>query len=284
MRGAPRHGAAPGAPPAWTYPPPEHALADLARAGYLAEGVVYLIVGLLALQAAAGAGGAVTGPEGALLTILRQPLGRVLLGFTAVGLSGYAIWRLFCAAVDPERRSDGLKRLFVRIGYAGSGVAHGALALEAAYLALRNGGGGGGDRAEGWTAEVLQASFGPWLVGAVAVGIGIYGIAQIMRGLGPKVEERLQLGELPPDQRRLVVRVGRVGTVARGVVFGIIGYLLLRAALEHDPQEAGGLADALHTLQRQPHAPILLGAVAVGLAAYGAYQLVKARYRVIAAG
>src|SRR5688500_9134970 len=109
---------------------------DLARAGYLAKGVVYLLIGILAFQAAAGAGGAVTGPEGALLAILRQPAGRLLLGITAVGLSGYAVWRLFCAAFDPEHHDKDAKRLFVRVGYAGSGLAHGALALQAARLAL----------------------------------------------------------------------------------------------------------------------------------------------------
>jgi hypothetical protein len=256
---------------------------ELARAGYVAKGVVYLVIGVLAFQAAAGAGGAITGPEGALLTILGQPAGRVLLGIIALGLSGYAVWRLFCAAFDPEHHDQNAKRLFVRLGYAGSGLGHAALALEAARLAL-GGAGGGSDRAESWTARLLEAPLGPWLVGAIALGIAAYGFAQIVRSLGRKIEERLQLGELEPDQRRLVVRVGRVGTIARGIVFGMVGYLLLRAALKHDASEAGGLADALHALERQPYAPYLLGAVAVGLAAYGAYQLVKARYRVIAAG
>jgi hypothetical protein len=257
---------------------------DLARAGYLAKGVVYLLIGILAFQAAAGAGGAITGPEGALLTILRQPAGRLLLGITAVGLSGYAVWRLFCAAFDPEHHEKEAKRLFVRLGYAGSGIAHGALALQAARLALGRGSGGAGNRAESWTAELLEAPMGAWLVGIVAVGIAVYGVAQIRRGLGRKIEERLRLGELQPEERRLVVRVGRVGTVARGLVFGIIGYLLMRAALKHDASEAGGLADALHTLERQPYAPYVLGGVALGLAAYGAYQLVRARYGVFATG
>jgi hypothetical protein len=256
---------------------------DLARAGYLAKGVVYLLIGLLAFQAAAGLGGAVTGPEGALATILGQPAGRILLGITAVGLSAYAIWRFFCAVFDPERHGDKTKRLFVRIGYGGSALGHAALALEAARLAMGKGG-GGGDRAESWSARLLDAPFGPWLLGAVALGVIAYGIAQLIRGLGKRIEERLRLGELGPEERQLVVRVGRVGTAARGIVFGIVGYLLIRAALKHDPSEAGGLGDALQTLERQPYAPYLLGSVALGLAAYGAYQLVKARYRVIAAG
>jgi hypothetical protein len=255
---------------------------DLARAGYLAKGVVYLLIGILAFQAAAGIGGSVSGTEGALLTILRQPLGRVLLGLTAAGLSGYAIWRLFCAAFDPERHGNHTRRIFVRIGYAGSALAHGGLALEAARLALGTSG-SVGDRAESWTARLMEAPLGPWLVGAVALGIAAYGVAQIARGLGRQVEERLRLGELAPEERRLVVRVGRIGHVARGVVFGIIGVLLMRAALAHDARGAGGVGAALQTLERQPYAPVLLGIVALGLAAYGVYELVKARYRVITA-
>jgi hypothetical protein len=253
---------------------------DLARAGYLAKGIVYLLIGILAFQTAAGTGGSVSGSDGALLTILHQPLGRVLLGLTAVGLFGYALWRLFCAAFDPERHGNHTKRILVRIGYAGSALAHGGLALEGARLALGKSG-AGRDRAESWTARLMEAPLGPWLVGAVALGVAAYGVAQIARGLG-RMEERLRLGELAPEERRLVIRVGRIGHVARGVVFGIIGVLLMRAALAHDARGAGGLGAALQALERQPYAPVLLGIVAVGLAAYGAYELVKARYRVIA--
>ncbi|MGH7631258.1 MAG: DUF1206 domain-containing protein [Gemmatimonadales bacterium] len=255
----------------------------VARACYVAKGVVYLLVGLLALQAAAGAGGSATGPEGALLTLLHQPLGRALLGVTAVGLAAYAVWRLYCAAADPERHGNETKRLFVRIGYAGSAFAPAGLGWQAARIAFGRGY-IGGDRTQGWTARLLDAPVGPWLAGAVALGVAGYGIAQFLRGLGRKGEERMRLGELPPDERRLVVRVGRVGHVARGIVFGIVGALLLRAALAHDASKAGGLGEALQILERQPYAPVLLGTVALGLAAYGVYQLVKARYRVIAAG
>lgn len=146
---------------------------DLARAGFMAKGVVYLLIGVLPFQAAAGSGGAVTGPEGALLT-RRQPAGRILLGLTAVGLSAYSLWRLFCAVFDPEP-------------------------------------------------PLMEMPLGPYLVAAVALGVAGYGVAQVVRGLGRKAAERLRLGELDPDQRRLVIRVGRVGLVARGVVFGIIG-------------------------------------------------------------
>ncbi|HEV2129901.1 MAG TPA: DUF1206 domain-containing protein, partial [Longimicrobiaceae bacterium] len=115
----------------------------LARLGYAAKGVVYLIVGGLAAQAALGSGGQTTGSEGALSTILRQPLGQVLLGAVAVGLAGYALWRFVQAALDPEHRGTDAKGIAIRLGYAISGVIHAGLAIEAARMVLGNGGGSG---------------------------------------------------------------------------------------------------------------------------------------------
>jgi len=254
----------------------------LARAGYTAKGVVYLLIGLLAFQAAIGTGGNTSGTPGALRLLLRQPLGRWLLGLVAVGLAGYALWRAVSAIADPESHGrHGGKRLFVRAGYAGSAVLHGALALQAARLALGRGG-AGGEGAESWTARLMSAPLGQWLVGLAAVGVAGYGLVQVVQGLrGEHVAKRLAFGGLGGDERRLLLRTARAGMVARGIVFGIMGLFLAHAALEHDPREAGGLGEALEALERQPYAPFLLGAVALGLAAYGVFQLVKARYRVI---
>ncbi|MGH7528401.1 MAG: DUF1206 domain-containing protein [Gemmatimonadales bacterium] len=256
----------------------------LARAGYAAKGAVYLLIGILAFQAAAGAGGRATGTSGVLRTLVRQPFGRWLLAIVALGLLGYAVWRAVSAIVDPEGRGrEGWKRLLARIGFACSALIHIGIGWEAVRLVLGRGGGGGDDGTESRTAELLSAPLGPWLVGLVAAGVASYGVAQIARGLRGDVAERLALGALGGDERRLVIRAARVGMVARGVVFNMIGVFLAQAALEHDPSEAGGLGEALRVLQQQPYAPVLLGAVAIGLVAYGAFQLVKARYRVISA-
>jgi hypothetical protein len=255
----------------------------LARAGFAAKGVVYLLIGTLALLAAAGAGGETTGTHGALGVLLRQPLGRVLLGALAVGLAGYAIWRAITALADPEAGGRrGWKRIVVRIGYAASAFAHGALAWEAARLALAMGSAGGDDATRDRTADLMAAPLGQWLAGAVALGLAGYAVAQIRRGLRGDIDRHLALGRLGPDEQRLVVRTARTGLVARGIVFLIISGLLAKAALEHDPSEAGGLREALQVLRDQPYAPFLFGGVALGLVAYGAFQLVRARYRVIA--
>lgn len=255
----------------------------LARSGFAANGVVYVLIGILAFLAATGTGGETTGAQGALDVLLQQPLGRYLLALLAAGLFGYAIWRIIAAVADPEGRGrKAWKRAFVRIGYAGSAVVHAALGWEATKLALGRAGSPGDDAAEDRTAQLMSFPLGQWLVALAAAGVAGYGIAQIVRGLRGDIDERLALGSLGPDERRLVVRAARIGMVARGVVFVIMGFLLATASLERDPSEAGGLAEALASLREQPYAPYLLGGVAIGLAAYGAFQFARARYRVIA--
>jgi hypothetical protein len=258
----------------------------LARAGYLAKGLVYLLIGILALQAAAGAGGRTTGTTGAFRVLLGQPFGRWILWLVAIGLAGYAVWRMICALIDPENGGrKGWKRLAVRTGYAGSALIHAGLAWQAVRLALGHGGGGSGDsQAKSRTAQLLDAPLGPWLVGLVALGLAGYGVAQIVKGFRRDAASRMHLDSLGPDERRTVLRAARAGLVSRGIVFSLMAIFLARAALQHDPTEAGGVGEALQTLARQPYAPFVLGAVALGLTAYGAYQLALARYRVIAAG
>jgi hypothetical protein len=257
----------------------------LARAGYVAKGAVYPLIGILALQAAAGAGGRTTGTAGVFHLLVRQPMGRWLLWLIAVALAGYAAWRFISAAVDPEHRGErSWKRVAVRVGYAGSAMIHSGLAWQAVRLALGHGGAADDGQARSRTALLLDAPFGAWLVGAIAVGIAGYGVAQMVKGFRHDAVRRLHLESLAPDECRVVLRAARAGLISRCVVFGLIATFLVRAAVQHDPSEAGGLAQALRTLAEQPYAPIVLGAVAVGLAAYGAFQLALARYRSIATG
>ena len=252
-----------------------------ARAGYAAKGIVYLLIGTLAARAAFGdAGGQSTGSEGALRTLLDEPFGKVLIGLIAAGLAAYALWRAFSAITDPENHGTGLKGIGVRTGFGISAVVHGALALEALRLATGSGG-GASDGAEHWTSRLLAAPAGPWLVAAAAAGLGIYAAVQFYRAFASNIAKRLRIGEMDPDHRRLIERLGRLGLAARGVVFGLIAYFLLRAALEYDASEAGGVDQALRWLEARPDA--LFAIVALGLAAYGVFQLAKARYRVISA-
>lgn len=253
----------------------------LARAGYAAKGAVYLLIGILAARAAFGdAGGRSTGSGGALRTLLDQPFGKVLVGLIGAGLAAYALWRAFSALADPEDYGTDAKGIAARIGFGVSAIVHGGLAVEALRL-VSGSAGGSGDGAEHWTSRLLAAPAGPYLVGAAALIIGGYAAIQIYRAFASSIAKRLRLGEVHADHRKLIERLGRVGLAARGVVFGLMAYFLMRAALQYDASEAGGVEQALDWLAARPDA--LFAMVALGLAAYGLFQLAKARYRVISA-
>ena len=252
-----------------------------ARAGYAAKGVVYLIVGLLATQAALGRG-AVGDSSDALGVVLHQPLGRVLLGVIAVGLLGYVVWRLVTAVADTEGKGSDGKGIAVRVGYALRALIYGGLALEAARLAMRGGGGGegGGATAEHWSARLMELPAGRWLLALAGAGIAAYGVYQVVRAVTGDVRKHLRLDELDAGSAEWAVRVSRFGVAARGVVFVMVGWLVAQAALSARAEQAGGTEDALRAFQ-SGYGPWLLGIVALGLIAYALYQFLNARYRVV---
>lgn len=248
----------------------------LARLGYASIGIVYMIVGALAAMAGLGKGGTPRGQKSAFLVILHQPFGRIALGVIALGLTGYTLWRLVSAATDSEHRGSDAKGWAIRLASAGRGLIYGAITIEVLRLMLHKGGGGsGGDaQAKHWAARLIDEPFGPWLIGAVGLGIVAYGAYQLYAAWDAKLSKRLSLGEMDDAVRRKVVAISRFGLGARGVVFFVIGGSLVLAAVKHNPDAARGTSGALASLPE----PVLV-VVGVGLAAYGVYALVNARYR-----
>ena len=255
----------------------------LARVGYAAKAVLYATVGLLAARAALGDGGRTTDQRGAMAAVVAAPFGRALLAVIALGLLGHAIWRVIEAIADPEGHGSDAKGIALRASFVARAVVHGALAVSAARIALRNGGSsdGGGRKAEGWTARALDLPAGEALVWAAAAALIGYGAWQIWRAAAAKLSKQLDLGRMSAEAGRWVIGVSRVGIAARGIVFGAIGLLLTRAASHHSAGEAGGVGDALREVARLGRLP--LAAIALGLVAYGVYELLNARYRRIRA-
>jgi hypothetical protein len=226
------------------------------------------------LNAAIGSGRA-TGSSGALQSLAGSGPGRIALGAIALGLACYVVWRAVGAILNPEKEGAA-KRAF----YALTALVHAGLAIEAARIALSGGAAGSSSSgAQSRTASLMQQPFGIWLVAAVGAAILGYGLYQFWKGWTADLSDRLALSRMGATARRWAVRAGRLGLAARGVVFGIIGVLLITAAVRADPQQAEGLGGALRTLQGQPYGPWLLGVVAIGLFAYGVYMWVQARYR-----
>ena len=250
----------------------------LARIGYVAYGIVYMLVGALAVRAAFGGGGKTTGQEGALRQVLLAPLGRVMLGMIALGLLAYAAWRLFQGILNPENEGKDAKGIVKRVEHVLNGLFHAALAFSAGGLALGAGGGDSGSP-DDWTARLMAQPFGRWLAGIVGAGIVGAGLYQFYKAYKADFRNELKSGEMSARERAWAKRSGRLGYGARGVVFGVIGVFLVQAALKSDPDQARGLGGALQTLAHGPFGPYILGAVALGLVAYGAFMFVMARYR-----
>lgn len=242
----------------------------LARFGFAAKGVVYILVGLIAARAALGDGDA-EDSSGALAALSDEPFGQTLLWLIGLGLLGYVIWRAVSALRNPEGDRTG-----TRIFHGASAVVYGALALECLRLAA--GAAAGGD--SHWTATLLAAPFGRVLVAAAGVIVAGYGVHQVRRGWTIDLDKRLSLSTLSPTAARVIVRVARAGLAARGIVFTLLGYMFVRAALDADASEANGVEGVLDSMRDHSW---LLGLVALGLAAYGIYSLVLARYRRIRA-
>jgi hypothetical protein len=252
----------------------------LARFGYLARGFVYVLVGVLAGLAAVGERGRPEGTRGTLLEIFRHPGGQLLLGAIAAGLAGFAIWRVVQALLDPERKGTGAVGIGKRIGYLVSAFIHGGLAATAAKLALGERVRGGEDaQARSWTARLMEAPAGRWLVVLAGAGILAYGVWQLWRAWKSDLAKRLDLARLSPEAREWTVRAARVGVASRGVVSVILGLFVVRAGLAYDPGKARGLEGALQSVREKAYGPWLLGAVAAGLAAFGIFEIMKARFR-----
>jgi hypothetical protein len=252
-----------------------NALERLARYGYGARGIVYVLVGLLALLAAYG-GGRPGDSHDALRTVLVGPFGAPLVGLIALGLLAFAVWRAVEAVTDADRRGTSLKGLATRGAHLVSGVLYLGLAGTAASLCLGLGL-SGGDGVHDGTAWLLRRPMGRWLVALAGLAVAGAAVAYLLRAWKGDTTKRLALDA--EARRRWAEPTGRFGYAARGIAFLILGGFLAAAAWYQSSAEAKGLGDAFVLLRAQPYGTVLLAVVAAGHAAFGLFGLIQARYR-----
>jgi hypothetical protein len=250
----------------------------LARLGLAARGLVYVVVGIIALQIAGGSENSQADKQGALQVLAANPVGKAAIVVAIVGFIGYALWRL-TETIWGHTEDDGIKRWGKRGFSLFRAVLYTWFAISAIMLLAGSSGSGSDKTSKEWTARFMEQPFGRYLVIAVGVGFVAAALGLVWRGVTTKFDEKLKLGEMSPGMQSAVEKVGLVGNVARGVVFGIVGIFLVVAAVQFDPKKARGLDGSLRTLAGNDWGQVVLWAVAFGLVAYGVFSFAEARYR-----
>ena len=237
--------------------------------------MIYGLIGLLAFELAIGAGGSTTSQQGALHEIAQQPFGKVLLVLTAIGLAGYSIWRFVRAAIG--HGTEDSDSTLERLGGVVSGIGYAILCATAIEILIGSGGGGGGTSQT--TGGILGWPGGVWIVGIAGIVTIGEGLEQGYRGFSKKFLEKSKTAEMSAAAKTWFTRIGVLGHLSRMVVFVLIGYFLVKAAIDYNPDAAVSLDGALTKLASASYGPVLLGIVAVGLAAFGLYSILDSRYR-----
>jgi hypothetical protein len=246
-----------------------------ARLGLVAYGLVHVVIGWLAVQLALGDRSEQASGNGAIRELAQQPLGLVIVWLVAIGMFLLMVWRLAKAGVG-HRDDEGFTRTRRRFTSAGRAGLYGYLSWAAMSVAAGWGSGGGGT--DSTTAKVMDMSGGQLLVGAIGVGIGLIGAALVRRSWTDRFAKEMDSKGLSGASGTVYLWLGKVGCVAKGIAYGIVGGLFVYAAATHEPRRSGGLDQALAEVLRQPLGPYLLAAIALGITAYGLFCFAQARY------
>jgi hypothetical protein len=248
-------------------------LQAVGRLGLICRGVLYGLIGFLALQIAFGHGGQEADQSGALQAVSGTPLGAVVLWLLVVGFAGLALWQLTVAVFDSQME------LKDRLASGARVVMYTALCITAVLFLTGSGQAGTDQRSQSATAEAMQHTGGRFLVGAAGLALVILGIVWASRGVRRHFLKHLDLSGASPRTRRVVEMFGLIGNVARGVVFGAVGVFVLQAAATFDPEKAKGLDGSLRSLADAPLGPLLLVLLALGLIVFGVYSCLQARFQ-----
>lgn len=254
------------------------AISLIARLGYIAKGLVYLMVGLLTLQTTIGMGGESSDATNALQQFIYQPFGTVLLYGIMVGLIAHATWRILQGVIDPEERGDGALTIFFRMIDFLMGCLYISLSY-AAWQILQGLNAQSEDQStEVWVGKVLELPYGTWLVMLCAVVIFIGGLYQFYSAWSANFDSDFDSEQMNNKEKTTLRWLGRFGIGAWGVVYCMVAFLFYNASVTFDADAAGGLDQALRTLRDQPFGTLVLGITSAGLITYGIYLLVLSYY------
>ncbi|HEY2299833.1 MAG TPA: DUF1206 domain-containing protein [Jatrophihabitans sp.] len=247
----------------------------VARLGLASRGTIYLLIGVLAVLLAVGQKKGETDQRGALQELAQQTGGFVLLLVVAVGLAGYALWRFSEAAFGVAGEGN---KAGPRAQSAVRGVVYTFLAISAFRILIEGRDKSQAKQQQSYSARLMHDIAGRWLVGVVGLTVAVVGAVLVYQGIKREFEKHFKLGEMSPGARKLTEFLGVVGTVSRGLVFGVAGVLVVVAAVQFDPKKARGIDSALLTLRDAPLGQVVLFGVAAGLIMFGLFGWCEARW------
>jgi Domain of Unknown Function (DUF1206) len=249
-----------------------------ARAGYVARGVLYAYMGYAALQIARTGGSQPADQKASLIVVADLPLGRFVLVAGIVALGAYSAWGFFRAIYDPLHRGKDPQGIVTRLGFAWSGLSYLVLVFFAFGLVTNGGTGSGADGMQQLAAKLMSVPAGILLTqaaGLIGIAAGVGQLIEAYRAPFRKDEKRSQMTE---TEKRVTDALGRAGFVARGIVFGLMGWFILLAGSQHDSGKATGFTGIFTYILGQPLGRPLLILVALGIIALGLHSMVLARY------
>lgn len=253
-------------------------MAGLARAGLAARGVIYVLVGWLAVQIAIGQGGHQADRSGALRLVAQTPFGEAALWLLVVGFGGMALWRLSEAAYGAAG-PDG-RKASTRLAALARAIFYGFVVYSVLKYALGIGAPqSSNQQSKDLTAHAMKLPGGRLIVGLIGLAFFIGAVRLAYSAIKKKFLKKLDLGLMGTTARRVVERLGQVGGTARGTVFAAAGIFLIVAAVQFQPGKAKGLDATLRTFAHTPLGPWLLVVVAAGLVTFGVYSFCEARWR-----
>ncbi|MDQ6788824.1 MAG: DUF1206 domain-containing protein [Acidobacteriota bacterium] len=253
----------------------------LAQLGFYTKGFLFIVIGMLAVLVALGdKGEALADPSGALQRIARAPYGKWILIVFIVGAIGHGIWNILRGAADVDNAGKSAQGVFKRILAASVGFFYLFLAWTAWGIILSaRVAGGNGTIQKTLTATLLAFPLGALLVGLIGLSVIGAGVHECYSGVTGKFQEAFRLRELKGINRIFFTTLGFLSFLSRGLIFGLIGYFFIMAAIDSNANEAVGLDGALLTLAQSYFGKTVLFVTAAGLVCHGVLSLYEARYR-----
>lgn len=265
-------------------------IAKVRSAGFFTKGLVYVLVGGLSLMAALGLGGEISSKDGVIKFLLQLPLGKLLVGIVALGLFAYALWRIYQVIRKSEKiqgdPEDKIKAGFKKFRYFYSGVLYGIFAYSFAKPLIgsfgNNSGGGSGSDGNGQEkaalGELLSHDWGNLIIWIVIIAVTGQALRQFQLAYKASFMKKIDNYPNIKHEYDFIRKSGRIGYSARGVVFGILAFFLLKVVLQHNADAYKGTEGALQYLLSFSYGSLLLGVVALGLVGYGIFNMMVARH------